>query len=163
MPLETAETESIGSGSDRDDHVSRRRVVGLACCLEVCKTSRLFRKENEHTACAVLAGTNFLRSGKFQKDLILLVRGRCLGELIRGLQNLGAPGEGVRIGTFCGVQKVPQKHAEGCDPLDSRGTIQSSVGEDFSRVFRWHEPKPVFRTKRRRKGFESVRGSGFTA
>ena len=48
------------------------RVVGLACCLEVCKTSRLFRKENEHTACAVPAGTNFLRSGKFQKDLILL-------------------------------------------------------------------------------------------
>ena len=72
MPLETAETGSIGSGSDRDDHVSRRRVVGHACCLEVCKTSRLFRKENEHTACAVPAGTNFLRSGKFQKDLILL-------------------------------------------------------------------------------------------
>ena len=72
MPLETAETGSIGSGSDRDDHVSRRRGVGHACCLEVCKTSRLFRKENEHTACAVPAGTNFLRSGKFQKDLILL-------------------------------------------------------------------------------------------
>ena len=68
----TAETGSIGSGSDRDDHVSRRRVVGHACCLEVCKTSRLFRKENEHTACAVPVGTNFLRSGKFQKDLILL-------------------------------------------------------------------------------------------
>ena len=48
------------------------RVVGYACCLEVCKTSRLFRKENEHTACAVPVGTNFLRSGKFQKDLILL-------------------------------------------------------------------------------------------
>ena len=27
--------------------------------------------------------------------------------------------KGERIGTFCGVQKVPQKHAEGCDPLDS--------------------------------------------
>ena len=72
MPLETAETGSIGSGSDRDDHVSRRRVVGHACCPEVCKTSRLSCKENEHTACAVPAGTNFLRSGKFQKDLILL-------------------------------------------------------------------------------------------
>ena len=53
------------------------RVVGHACCLEVCKTSRLFRKENEHTACAVPAGTNFLRSGKFQKDLILFVRSCC--------------------------------------------------------------------------------------
>ena len=111
--------------------------------------------------CALIRGLQNLEA--FQKDLILLVRGRCLGELIRGLQNLGAPGEGVRIGTFCGVQKVTQKHAEGCDPLDSRGTIQSSVGEDFSRVFRRHEPKPVFRTKRRRKGFESVRGSGVTA
>ena len=72
MPLETAETGSIGSGSDRDDHVSRRRVVGHVCCLEVCKTSRLSCKGNEHTACAVPVGTNFLRSGKFQKDLILL-------------------------------------------------------------------------------------------
>ena len=30
-----------------------------------------------------------------------------------------------RIGTFCGVQKVPQKHAEGCDPLDSRGRFKA--------------------------------------
>ena len=60
------------------------RVVGHACCLEVCKTSRLFRKENEHTACAVPAGTNFLRSGKFQKDLILFVVRCYLGALIRG-------------------------------------------------------------------------------
>ena len=46
-----------------------------------------------------------------QKDLILLVRGCCLGVLIRGLQNLEAPCEGTFFGTFCGVQKVPQKHA----------------------------------------------------
>ena len=110
----------------------------------------------------LLRGLQNLES-PFGKVLILFVRNRSCGELKRGLLNLGAPGEGVRIGTFCGVQKVPQKHAEGCDPLDSRGTIQSSVGEDFSRAFRQHEPNPVFRTKRRRKGFESVRGSGFTA
>ena len=30
------------------------------------------------------------------------------------------------------MQKVPQKHAEGCDPLDSRGAIQSSAGNTFS-------------------------------
>ena len=29
------------------------------------------------------------------------------------------------------MQKVPQKHAEGCDPLDSRGAIQSSAGNTF--------------------------------
>ena len=91
----TAETGSIGSGSDRDDHVSRRRVVSHACCLEVCKTSRLSCKENEHTACAVPAGTNFLRSGKFQKDLILFVVRCYLGALIRGSQNLGAPCKGT--------------------------------------------------------------------
>ena len=55
----------------------------------------------------------------------MLVRGRCLGGLIRGSQNLGTPGKGARIGTFCGVQKVPQKHAEGCDPLDSRGRFKA--------------------------------------
>ena len=42
-------------------------------------------------------------------------------------------------------------------------SIQSSVEEYYSKVFRRHEPKPVFRTRRRRKGFESVRRSGFTA
>ena len=61
----------------------------------------------------------------FGKVLILLVRNRCLGALIRGSQNLETPGKGVRIGTFCGVQKVPQKHAEGCDPLDSRGRFKA--------------------------------------
>ena len=33
----------------------------------------------------------------------------------------------------------------------------------FWRSFQRHEPNPVFRTKRRRKGFESVRRSGVTA
>ena len=49
-----------------------------------------------------------------------------------------------RIGTFCGVQKVPQKHAEGCDPLDSRGRFKAlsekiiakfSVGTSRNRFF----------------------------
>ena len=46
----------------------------------------------------------------FGKVLILLV-GRCyLVALIRGSQNLGAPCEGVRLVTFCIVQKVTKKH-----------------------------------------------------
>ena len=79
------------------------------------------------------------------------MRSFCLCALIRGLQNLESPfgkgfnfvcanllfgcadsrfgkprnsRKGERIGTFCGVQKVPQKHAEGCDPLDSRGRFK---------------------------------------
>ena len=52
------------------------------------------------------------------------------------------------------MQKVTKKHT-GLRPATS---IQSSAGEDFSKVFRRHEPKPVYRTKRRRKGFESSPG-----
>ena len=51
----------------------------------------------------------------------------------------------------------------GLRPSGLPGTIQSSAGEDFSSFFRWHEPNPAFRTKRRRKGFESVQRSGVTA
>ena len=61
------------------------------------------------------------------KDLILFVVRRYLGVLIRGWENLEAPGKGVRIGTFCGVQKVPQKHAEGCGPLDSGERFKSPL------------------------------------
>ena len=95
----------------------------------------------------------------FGKVLILFQRSRHCGELNRGLENLETPGKGVRIVTFCVVQKVTKKHA-GLRPATS---IQSSVEEDFSKVFQRHEPKPFFRTKRRRKGFESVRRSGVTA
>ena len=152
------------------------------------------RRRKKHTECAVPAGTNFLRSGKFQKDLILFVVRCYFGVLIRGLENLESPCEGERIVTFCGVQKVPQKHARTCKKLPvasfcasetaetgriangreqgdhvSRSrlrpatSIQSSVGENFNGIFRQHEPNPAFRTKQRRKGFESVRGSGVTA
>ncbi len=76
------------------------------------------------------------------------------------------------------VRRIPPKQGElrtdvskatmfqgdrGLRPSGLPGTIQSSIEVDFSKVFRRHEPKPVFRTKRRRKGFESVRGSGVTA
>ena len=46
-----------------------------------------------------------------QKDLIGLMRSCCLGVLIRGLENLESPCEGVRVVTFCVVQKVTKKHA----------------------------------------------------
>ena len=67
-------------------------------------------RQKKHTECAVPEGTNFLRSGKFQKDLILFVVRCYLGALNRGSQNLGAPCEGERLVTFCIVQKVTKKH-----------------------------------------------------
>ena len=108
--------------------------------------------------CVLIRGLQNLES-PFGKVLILLV-GRCyLGVLIRGSQNLGAPCEGVRLVTFCIVQKVTKKHT-GLRPATS---IQSSAGNTFREAFQRHVPKPIFRTKRRRKGFESVRGSSGTA
>ena len=83
--------------------------------------------------CVLLRGLENLES-PFGKVLILFVRDRCLGMLIRGSQNLETPGKGVRVGTFCGVQKVPQKHAEGCDPLDSRGRFKA-LSEKISAKF----------------------------
>ena len=40
----------------------------------------------------------------------MFVRSCGCGALIRGLQNLGAPCEGVRVVTFCVVKKVTKKH-----------------------------------------------------
>ena len=59
--------------------------------------------------------------------------------------------------------KSTAKTRRGLRPSGLPGTIQSSAGEDFSKVFRRHEPNPAFRTKRWRKGFESVRRSSVTA
>ena len=134
------------------------------------------------------------RSSLLEKVLIGFVRSRHCGELNRGLENLEAPCKGTFFGTFCGVQKVPQKHARTCKKLPVASfcasetaetgriangreqgdhvsrrrlrpatSIQSSVGENFNGIFRQHEPNPAFRTKQRRKGFESVQGSGVTA
>ena len=59
--------------------------------------------------------------------------------------------------------KSTAKTRRGLRPSGLPGTIQSSAEEDFSKVFRRHVSNPAFRTRRRRKGFESVRGSGATA
>ncbi len=124
------------------------------------------------------------------KDLIGLVRSCSFGALIRGLQNLESPFKkgfnfvcaklllgcaesrfveprsSLRGSTdwyFLRRAKSTAKTRRGLRPSGLPGTIQSSIEEAFSRAFRRHEPKPVFRTRRRRKGFESVRGSGVTA
>ena len=102
------------------------------------------------------------KAAKRQKDLILLVGSCCLGGLIRGLQNLELP-ERETDWYFLRRAKSTAKTRRGLRPSGLPGTIQSSAGEDFNGSFRRHESNPVFRTKRRRKGFESVRGSGVTA
>ena len=83
------------------------------------------KEPKKHTECAVPAGTNFLRSGKFQKDLILLVESCCLGRLNRGSQNLELPERGTVL-FFSLVRKergVPQRFAN----LWTPGTIQISA------------------------------------
>ena len=142
------------------------------------------KSSKKHAECAAPKGAKL--SAKVSKGFKWVVRMCYLCALIRGLQNLESSFikgfnccgaklrlwcaasrfaepryslQRERIVTFCVVQKVTKKHT-GRSPATS---IQSSAGEDFSKAFRQHKPKPVFRTKRRRKGFESVRDSGFTA
>ena len=64
-----------------------------------------------------------------KKDLILSVRSFCLCVLIRGLENLESPCEGVRIVTFCVVQKVLQKHARTCKKLPVASFCASETAE----------------------------------
>ena len=111
---------------------------------------------------ALIRGLQNLES-PLGKVLILLVGSCCSGGLIRGLENLRTPCKGNGFWYFLRRAKSTAKTRRGLRPSGLPGTIQSSAGEDFSKVFRRHEPNPAFRTKRRRKGFESVRGSGVTA
>ena len=67
----------------------------------------------------------------FGKVLILLVRSRHCGELNRGLENLETPGKGVRIVTFCVVQKEPKSTPEVCEPLDSGDDSNLRLIQDF--------------------------------
>ena len=64
-----------------------------------------------------------------RKDLILLVGSCCLGGLIRGLENLESPCEGVRVVTFCVVQKVTKKHARTCKKLPVASFCASETAE----------------------------------
>ena len=149
----------------------------------ICAKANRKAKRNGHAAVPLLFAQK--EPPRAAKGFNWIVRDCCLCALIRGLQNLESPLKGFnccgaklrlqcadarfakprislqreRVVTFCVVQKVTKKHT-GLRPATS---IQSSVEEDFSRVFRRHVSKPVFRTKRRRKGFESGRRSGVTA
>ena len=135
---ETAETGRIANGREQGDHVSRRQ-----------------RRRKSTRSVPSRQGHRREAAKEFNWACAKLLF--CV--LIRGSQNLGAPCEGVRLVTFCIVQKVTKKHT-GLRPATS---IQSSAGNTFREAFQRHVPKPIFRTKRRRKGFESVRRSGVTA
>ena len=52
-----------------------------------------------------------------------------LGGLIRGLKNLETPGKGVRVVTFCVVQKVTKKHARTCKKLPVASFCASETAE----------------------------------
>ena len=155
---ETAETGRIANGREQDDHVSRRR--GGEKARGAAKD--LIGLVQSFCLCVLIRGSQNLESS-FGKVLILLVRSRHCGELNQGLQNLRTPCKGNGFWYFLRRAKSTAKTRRGLRPSGLPGTIQSSAGEDFSKVFRRHEPNPAFRTKRWRKGFESVRGSSVTA
>ena len=119
------------------DKLSERKVSKIFCPT-FCVLQKVGQKCYRWTAkgfnwivrdcylCALIRGLQNLES-PLEKVLSLLVGSCCLGGLLRGLENLESPCEGERIVTFFGVQKVPQKHAEGCGPLDSRGRFKSPL------------------------------------
>ena len=103
--------------------------------------------------CALIRGLQNLES-PFGKDLILFVRSRHCGELNRGSQNLekfqkdlilfvrdsclGADSrfaeprfsrQGIRLVTFCIVQKVTKKHARTCKKLPVASFCASETAE----------------------------------
>ena len=130
---ETAETGRIANGREQGDHVSRRQRRRKSTRSVPSRQGHRREAAKEFNwACAKLLFCVLIRGlqnleSPFGKVLILLV-GRCyLGVLIRGSQNLGAPCEGVRLVTFCIVQKVTKKHT-GLRPATS---IQSSDGNNL--------------------------------
>ena len=87
------------------------------------------------------------------KDLILFVRMCYLCALIRGLRNLDASQKRDVFTFFLRRAKSNQKHA-GRSPATHDSKLCRNL---LCRKFRRHVSKPVLPTKRRRKGFESVR------
>ena len=83
--------------------------------------------------------------------------------LRRAESRFGKPRNSRQGSTGCYFVRRAKSNIKSTRDSVLRPAIQSSIEVDFSRVFRRHEPNPVFRTKRRRKGFESVRHSGVTA
>ncbi len=168
---ETAETGRIANGREQGDHVSRRQESYKVFCPTFCTLQKVGKSCREAAKglillvgscclCGLNRGLENLDS-PFGKVLILFVRSRHCGELNRGSQNLETSRKGTVL-FFSLVRKergVPQRFAN----LWTPGRIQSSIEEDFSRASGGTCPNPAFRTRRQRKGFESVRGSGVTA
>ena len=67
-----------------------------------------------------------------------------------------------RFSCFSLVRKEPKVHQRFAN-LWTPGDDSKLCRKYFWRSFRRHEPNPVFRTRRRRKGFESVRKGYRTA
>ena len=109
--------------------------VASFCASETAERMPLGAAEGFNWACAKpplrRAESRFAEPRSFlKKVLIVAVRSCGCGALIRGLENLGASYEGVRVVTFCIVQKVTKKHAglrpATCDSKLCRRRFQQS-------------------------------------
>ena len=173
---ETAETGRIANGREQGDHVSRRQES---------------YKGGKAAGNVPQSGENCCgrqkKAAERQKNLILFVRICCFGcadsrfgktrssflegfnfvrekpPLRRAESRFGKPRNSRQGSTGCYFLRRAKSNIKSTRDSVLRPAIQSSIEVDFSRVFQRHKPNPVFRTKRRRKGFESVRRSGVTA
>ena len=89
-----------------------------------------------------------------KKVLIVAVRKCHCGVLIRGLQNLETPCKGIRVVTFCIVQKVTKKHARTCKKLPVASFCASETAET-GRIANGREQGDHV-SRRRAKGFNWI-------
>ena len=120
------------------------RALSFAAKRQECCVSNITPPQAEKFFCptfCTLQKVGKRSAARRQKVLILLVRGRCLGVLIRGLQSLGSSRKGDGFILFASCKKN-QKARQRLASLWTPGTIQSSagntVGEDSDGTSRTH-------------------------
>ena len=170
---ETAETGRIANGREQGDHVSRRQ--------RRRKSTRSVPSRQGHRREAA-KGFNWVRAkpplrraeSRFGKPRCSLQRERVVTFCVvqKATKKHARTCKKLPVASFCASEtaetgRIANGREQGDHVSRSRlrpaTSIQSSAGNTFREAFQRHVPKPIFRTKRRRKGFESVRCSGVTA
>ena len=133
------------------ENKEKRRIFAAFFCIKPPQGGFIFAKLRLRRA-----DSRFSEHRKFSsKVLIVAVRSCHCGVLIRGLRTSKLPAKGTFFVLFA-CTKSTKSTPEVCEPLDS-GDDSKLCRKELCRKFRRHVPKPVLPTKRRRKGFESVR------
>ena len=149
---------------DRDTAVRRKNVTAATRIMPPRAAKKPRSGKGFNWVCAkFLFGC---ADSRFGKPRISLWEGfnfvRAKPPLRRAESRFGKPRNSRQGSTGCYFLRRAKSNIKSTRDSVLRPAIQSSVGNSFGDTSDG-TCNPVFRTKRRRKGFESVRGSGFTA